>query len=71
MSNSEPSAIVRQGIPCMGGLYNFRFEWRNGSLKVRRTSKQSGSTQLHPNPLLAIPWLATALIEGNLHRHNR
>src|SRR5712692_6441030 len=28
MSNSEPSAIVLQGIPCIGGLYKFRFEWR-------------------------------------------
>ena len=28
MSNSEPSAIVLQGIPCMRGLYKFRFEWR-------------------------------------------
>src|ERR1700757_2890947 len=28
MSNSEPSAIVRQGIPCMWRLYKFRFEWR-------------------------------------------
>src|SRR5258708_24529665 len=28
-SNSEPSAIVLQDIPCMCGLYNqFRFEWR-------------------------------------------
>ena len=26
MSNSEPSAIVLQGIPCMRGLYKFRFE---------------------------------------------
>jgi len=28
MSNSEPSAIVLQGIPCMYGLYMSRFEWR-------------------------------------------
>ena len=28
MSNSEPSAIVLQGIPCMYGLYKFRLEWR-------------------------------------------
>src|SRR5216683_8227358 len=28
MSNSEPSAIVLQGIACMCGLYKFRFEWR-------------------------------------------
>src|SRR5882724_3650689 len=28
MSNSEPSAIALQGIPCMCGLYKFRFEWR-------------------------------------------
>src|SRR5579864_1495781 len=25
MSNSEPSAIVLQAIPCMGGLYALRF----------------------------------------------
>ena len=31
MSNSEPSAIVLQGIRCMCGLYKFRFEWRKGS----------------------------------------
>src|ERR1700674_2942402 len=30
MSNSDPSAIVLQGIPCMCGLYKFRFEWRKG-----------------------------------------
>src|SRR5713101_2455134 len=28
MSNSEPSAIALQGIPCICGLYKFRFEWR-------------------------------------------
>ena len=28
MSNSEPIAIVFQGIPRIRGLYNFRFEWR-------------------------------------------
>jgi hypothetical protein len=28
MSNSEASAIVFQGIPCMCGLYKLRFEWR-------------------------------------------
>jgi hypothetical protein len=28
MSNSEPSAIVLQGIPYMFGLYTFRFGWR-------------------------------------------
>src|SRR5208337_4726025 len=28
MSSSEPSAIVLQAIPCIGGLYMFRFEWR-------------------------------------------
>ena len=38
MSNSDPSVIVRQGIPCMRGLYKFQFEWRNGSLKVCRDS---------------------------------
>jgi len=28
MSNSEPSAIVLQGILCICGLYKLRFEWR-------------------------------------------
>ena len=27
MSNSEPSAIVLPGIPCICGLYKLRFEW--------------------------------------------
>ena len=39
MSNSEPSAIVRQGIPCMCGLYtSFDSNGENGSLKVCRGS---------------------------------
>ena len=33
MSNSEPSAIVLQGIPCMRGLYAIRKE-KTVSLKV-------------------------------------
>src|SRR5208283_5433632 len=28
MSNSEPSAIVLEGIPSIWVLYTFRFEWR-------------------------------------------
>jgi hypothetical protein len=40
MSNSEPSAIVLHGIPCIGGLYiSFDSNGENGSLnseKVRR-----------------------------------
>src|SRR5712691_9867631 len=36
MSNSEPSAIVLQGIPCIGGLYTrFDSNGENGSLVVR------------------------------------
>ncbi len=36
MSNSEPSAIVLQGVPCIGGLYrSFDSNGENGSLKVR------------------------------------
>ncbi len=36
MSNSEPSAIVLQGIPCIGGLYTrFASNGENGSLVVR------------------------------------
>ena len=38
MSNSEPSAIVLQGIPCMYGLYMYRFEWRKPA-KRRRVYK--------------------------------
>ena len=39
MSNSEPSAIVLQGIPCMRGLYtSFDSNEENGSLQVRRGS---------------------------------
>jgi len=39
MSNSEPSPIVLQGIPCMCGLYTgFDSNGENGSLKVRRDS---------------------------------
>jgi hypothetical protein len=35
MSNSEPSAIVLQGIPCMGGLYKFSIRMeKDGSLMV-------------------------------------
>jgi hypothetical protein len=37
MSNNEPSVIVRQGIPCMCGLY-IDSNGENGSLKVRRHS---------------------------------
>src|ERR1700722_9367900 len=29
ISNSEPSTIVRDGIPCIGGLYRLRVEWKN------------------------------------------
>ena len=36
MSNSEPSAIVLHGIPCIGGLYTrFDSNGENGSLVVR------------------------------------
>jgi hypothetical protein len=39
MSNSEPSAIVLQGIACIGGVYiNFDSNGEIGSLKVRRNS---------------------------------
>ena len=38
MSNSEPSAIVLQGIPCIRRLYKFDSNGENGSLKVRRDS---------------------------------
>src|SRR4030081_276848 len=42
MSNSEPSAIVLHGIPCMCGLYKFRFERRN------RRGETWGQTELSP-----------------------
>jgi Fic family protein len=29
MSNSDPSAIMLHGIPCICGLYKFRFEWND------------------------------------------
>src|SRR5450755_3026981 len=39
ISNSEPSAIVLQGILCMCGLYKFSIRMeKNGSLKVGRDS---------------------------------
>ena len=39
MSNSEPSAIVLHGVPCIGGLYiSFDSNREIGSLKVRRNS---------------------------------
>src|SRR4249919_1297050 len=28
ISNSEPSAIVLQGMDCMRGVYKFRYEWK-------------------------------------------
>ena len=35
MSNSDPSAAVLQGIPCIGGLYiSLDSNGENGSLKV-------------------------------------
>jgi hypothetical protein len=38
MSNSEPSAIVLQGIPCMCDYTSFDSNGEDGSLKVRRDS---------------------------------
>ncbi len=44
MSNSEPSAIVLQGIPCIGGLYiSLDSNEENGLLKVRRDSPDKPS----------------------------
>ncbi len=38
MSNSDPSAIVLQGIPCIGGLYiGFDSNGENGSLFALRS----------------------------------
>src|ERR1017187_7006608 len=56
MSNSEPSAIVLQGIPCMCGLYKFRFEWRNGSLKVRRAAIAASFKRLYTGQCLVDGW---------------
>src|SRR3981081_3410011 len=37
MSNSDPSAIVLHGVPCIGGLYiSFNSNGEIGSLKLRR-----------------------------------
>ena len=45
MSNSEPSAIVLHGIPCIGGLYiSFDSNGEIGSLKVRRYSSAPPSS---------------------------
>src|SRR5580700_6501899 len=38
MNNSEPSAIVFQGIPCMCDYTSFDSNGENGSLKVHRDS---------------------------------
>jgi hypothetical protein len=44
MSNSEPSAIVLHGIPCIGGLYiSFDSNGEIGSVVVR-----SGFAAIHP-----------------------
>ncbi len=56
MSNSEPSAIVLQGIPCIGGLYiSFDSNGENGSL----FDLQSRLAAIHPKPrrsvLLRVP----------------
>jgi hypothetical protein len=43
MSNSEPSAIVLQGMPCIGGLYiSFDSNGETGSLKVRMADNSLG-----------------------------
>ncbi len=45
MSNSEPSAIVLQGMACIGGLYtSFDSNGENGSVVVR-----PGFAAIHPN----------------------
>src|SRR5229473_4608007 len=47
MSNSEPSAILLQSIPCMCRLYKFRFEWRKrfaqGSQRFTRSRSRMRS----------------------------
>ena len=41
MSNSEPSAIVLQGMPCIGGLYiSFESDGEIGSVEVRLNSNR-------------------------------
>ena len=46
MSNSEPSAIVLQGIPCIGGLYiSFDSNGEIASLTVRSPFAASKETQ--------------------------
>jgi hypothetical protein len=45
MSNSEPSVIVRQGIPCMCGLY-IDSNGENGSLKLPDRALESREYQI-------------------------
>ena len=52
MSNSEPSAIVLQGIPCIGGLYiSFNSNGENGSLNGD-ASQFYDFAQIHNRPYL-------------------
>ena len=62
MSNSEPSPIVLQGIPCICGLYtSFDSNGETFSLKIRRdSSSDSLSAVLHACGLrLAVQSTAT------------
>src|SRR4051812_28133104 len=53
MSNSELSAIVLQGVPCMCGVYtSFDSNGENGSFKIRRSRTAFlGSGMLKGNAL--------------------
>src|SRR5207244_8836120 len=55
ISNTKPSAIVLQGIPCICGLYKFRFEWRKrfaqGSPRFTLSSKTQPAIWVHLGPI--------------------
>src|SRR5213595_2451626 len=50
VSNSEPSAIMLQGIPCMCGLYKFRFLDVSLRIAAGTTRKPALFPQLFPIP---------------------
>ena len=56
MSNSDPSAIVLHGIPCIGGLYiSLDSNGENGSLFALRSSFAAIHTKPRRSVLLRVP----------------
>src|SRR5437870_9923213 len=54
MSNSEPSAIVLQGIACIGGLYiRIRFDWGCAMISSGRDDRVGDVHALKPKPGLS------------------